>query len=390
MPLIAPSTYEPPARLWNGHLQTIIPSLFRRVTIPYVRERIETPDDDFLDVDWAFSANGNQLSVISNQLPVNSPGGSRSSVPVGGERPQQSTANGVSSVDNCSLPTDHCLVILSHGLEGSSTSTYLAGMVRHLTRNGFDCLAWHYRSCGGELNRQKRFYHIGDTGDLHHVVQYAIAKGYRTIYLVGFSAGGNVTLKYLGEHGPAPVPAGNRGAPMRYRSHGGIDIDPAIKKAVTFSVPLDLVGATKRLEQWDSLVYNYRFTRTLKRKVLQKAALMPGVFQTEAISKSRSVREFDSLFTAPMNGFRDVTDYYTRSSSLQFVPNITVPTLVINAKNDPFLSPECFPEAMARELPNVWMEFPAQGGHCGFASKTSGINGDAYWSEERAVAFLTS
>lgn len=348
MPLIAPSTYEPPTHLWNGHLQTIIPSLFRRVAVPYVRERIEIPDDDFLDLDWAYSVNSRQLPVAERT------GGS----PL--------TGNGL-------LFTDNRLVILSHGLEGSSTSTYLAGMVRHLTRSGFDCLAWHYRSCGGELNRQQRFYHIGDTGDLHHVVQYAIAKGYRTIYLVGFSAGGNVTLKYLGEHGPA---------------HGGKTIDPAIKKAVTFSVPLDLIGATKRLEQWDSLVYNYRFNRTLKRKVLQKAALMPGVFQTEAVSKSRSVREFDALFTAPMNGFRNVTDYYTRSSSLQFVPNIAVPTLIINAKNDPFLSPECFPEAMARELPNVWMEFPAQGGHCGFVSKTSGINGGAYWSEERAAAFL--
>lgn len=349
MPLIAPSTYEPPARLWNGHLQTIIPSLFRKVTVPYVRERIETPDDDFLDLDWAFSVNSEQLTANR----------------------EQPAANSDSSTDSCSLLTDNCLVILSHGLEGSSTSTYLAGMVQHLTRSGFDCLAWHARSCSGEMNRQQRFYHIGDTGDLHHVVQHAVTKGYQTIYLMGFSAGGNVTLKYLGENGGR--------------------VDPAVKKAVTFSVPLDLIGSTRRLERWDSLVYNYRFNRTLKRKVLQKALAMPGVFQTEAISKSRSVREFDALFTAPMNGFRDVTDYYTRSSSLQFVPGITVPTLIVNAKNDPFLSPECFPEAMARELPNVWMEFPDHGGHCGFASKISGINrGRAYWSEERAVAFLTS
>ena len=344
MPLIAPSTYEPPARLWNGHLQTIIPSLFRKVAVTYVRERIDTPDDDFLDLDWSAS--------VSNEQPTANSEGASPPVTAG-----------------CSLPTAHCLVILSHGLEGSSTSTYLAGMVRHLTRSGFDCLAWHARSCSGEMNRQQRFYHIGDTDDLHHVIQHALTKGYQTVYLMGFSAGGNVTLKYLGER------SGN--------------IDPAIKKAVTFSVPLDLIGSTRRLERWDSLVYNYRFNRTLKRKVLQKAALMPGVFETGPVSKSRSVREFDSLFTAPMNGFRDVTDYYTRSSSLQFVPNIAIPTLIVNAKNDPFLSPECFPEAMARELPNVWMEFPEQGGHCGFASKASGINGGSYWSEERAVAFLT-
>ena len=341
MPLIAPSSYEPPTRLWNGHLQTIIPSLFRKVPVAYVRERIETPDDDFLDLDFA---------VASKQSPVNS----------------SSTEK---SADNWSLITDNCLIILSHGLEGSSTSPYLAGMVRFLTGQGFNCVAWHYRSCSGEMNRQQRFYHVGETGDLDFVVQHALTKGYQTIYLMGFSAGGNVTLKYLGEKGES--------------------INPAIKKAVVFSVPMDLMGSSRRLEQWDSLVYNYRFNRTLKRKVLAKAAVMPGVFPTEAVQKTRNVREFDDTFTAPMNGFRDVTDYYTRSSSLPFIPNIAVPTLIINAKNDPFLSPECFPTALATELSNVWMEFPEQGGHCGFPSKTGGIQG-TYWSEERTLDFLSN
>ncbi|WP_018620916.1 YheT family hydrolase [Spirosoma luteum] len=331
MPLIAPSSYEPPARLWNGHLQTIIPSLFRKVSIPYVRERIDTPDDDFLDLDWAFS--NDELLMMNDEWKV----------------------------------SNSSLVILSHGLEGSSTSPYLAGMVQHLTQQGFTCLAWHYRSCSGHMNRQQRFYHVGETVDLDLVVQYALTKGYRTIYLVGFSAGGNVTLKYLGEKGAA--------------------IHDALKKAVVFSVPVDLMGSSRRLEQWDSLVYNYRFSRTLKRKVLAKAAVMPGIFPTEAIREARNVREFDNSFTAPMNGFRDVADYYTRSSSLPFIQSIAIPTLIINAKNDPFLSPECFPEALARELPNVWMEFPAKGGHCGFPSRTGGIQG-TYWSEERAVTFF--
>ena len=330
MPLIAPSNYEPPTRLWNGHLQTIIPSLFRKVAVSYVRERIETPDDDFLDLDWAYSKD--ELADVERHSSL---------------KP---------------------LVILSHGLEGSSASPYLAGMVRYLTQKGFDCLAWHCRSCSGEMNRQKRFYHIGETSDLHIVSQYALSKGYSTIYLMGFSAGGNVTLKYVGEQGKS--------------------IHPAIKKTIVFSVPLDLMGSARRLEQWDSLVYNYRFNRTLKRKVMQKATTMPGIFPTDAVRKARSIREFDNLFTAPMNGFRDVTDYYTRSSSLQFIPAIAIPTLIVNAKNDPFLSPECFPGALARELPNVWMEFPEHGGHCGFPSKQGGIQG-TYWSEERAVAFLT-
>ncbi|AUD05695.1 YheT family hydrolase [Spirosoma pollinicola] len=322
MPLIAPSSYMPPARLWNGHLQTIIPSLFRRVSSNYVRDRIDTPDDDFLDLDWSRATEKNDT-----------------------------------------------LIILTHGLEGSSTSSYLAGMVNHLTKNGFDCLAWHFRSCSGEMNRQKRFYHIGETSDLHFVVQHALSKGYQTIYLMGFSAGGNVTLKYIGENGTT--------------------LHPAIKKAVVFSVPVHLMGSARRLEQWDSLVYNYRFNRTLKRKILQKAAVMPGVFPTEALSNVRSIREFDNLFTAPMNGFRDVTDYYTRSSALQFIPDIAIPTLLVNAKNDPFLSPECFPTELGRELANVWMEFPEQGGHCGFPPHTGKIQG-TYWSEERALQFFVN
>ena len=345
MPLIAPSSYEPPTRLWNGHLQTIIPSLFRKVTVSYVRERIETPDDDFLDLDWSEGVRAEGIGQ--------------------GARGTEMTS--LTPYPTSSAPHPTPLVILSHGLEGSSTSQYLAGMVRYLTENGFDCLAWHYRSCSGELNRQQRFYHIGETSDLHIVIQHALSKGYSTICLMGFSAGGNVTLKYLGEQAKA--------------------IDSAIKKAIVFSVPVDLMGSARRLEQWDSLVYNYRFSRTLKRKVLQKAAAMPGVFPTVAVRKARSIREFDDLFTAPMNGFQNVTDYYTRSSSLQFIPRITVPTLIVNARNDPFLSPECFPSALARELPNVWMEFPEEGGHCGFPSKNGGIQG-TYWSEERAVAFL--
>jgi hypothetical protein len=344
MPLIAKSSYQPPTHLWNGHLQTIIPSLFRKVTVPYVRERIDTPDNDFLDLDWA---------------PAQSAAGQR----------QQATKTAGTPTPSLQSPGSKPLVILSHGLEGSSTSSYLAGMVRHLTHNGFDCLAWHYRSCSGELNRQQRFYHIGETGDLQLVITYALTKRYQTIHLMGFSAGGNVTLKYLGEQGE--------------------NLSPTVKRAVVFSVPLDLMGSAGRLEQWDSLIYNYRFNRTLKRKVLQKAVAMPGVFPTSTISKVRSIREFDDLFTAPQNGFRDVTDYYTQSSSLQFIPTIAIPTLIVNAKNDPFLSPECFPYKLAEELPNVWMEFPAQGGHCGFPARENGINGGAYWSEQRAVEFLT-
>ena len=334
MPLIAPSSYQAPAYLTNAHLQTILPSVLRRVTVPYLRERITTPDDDFLNLDWATAT------------------GART-----GPRP---------------------LVILSHGLEGDSHRPYLAGMVKHLTASGFDCLAWNYRSCGGEMNRQARFYHIGETGDFDFVINHALGKGYQTLHLLGFSAGGSMTLKYLGEQGA---------------THRGAGLHPAIQRAVTFSVPLNIMSSAQRLEAWDSMVYNRRFSRSLTRKVLAKAALMPDKFNTDQLSRVRTVREFDQLFTAPMHGFRNVDDYYAQSSALPFLPHITIPTLIVNAKNDPFLAPDCFPEQLARELPNVYMEFPEAGGHCGFppgGAFSDALRYGTYWSEERAVAFLTA
>ena len=343
MPLIASSTYRPPAYLRGGHLQTIIPSLLRKVSVHYVRERIDTPDGDFLDLDF---------SIISNQLTGNN------------ERESLHT-------DNCSLITAHCkLVILSHGLEGDSSRPYLAGTVRHLNENGFDCLAWNFRSCSGEMNRQARLYHVGETGDLHHVIRHAVQRGYETICLLGFSMGGNITLKYLGEQGRAGT------------------LPPAIKRAVAFSVPLDVTTSATRLEAWDSMVYNRRFQRSLKAKMQQKTAVLPPELVASDWRNVRTIRQFDELITGPLHGYSGADDYYTKNSSLPFLPDITIPTLVVNAKNDPFLSPECFPETLARELTHVWMEFPAAGGHCGFMDRRGGLNG-TYWSEKRAVQFLT-
>lgn len=328
MPLITQSTYRPPAYLWNGHLQTVIPSVFRKIPVAYWRERITTPDDDFLDVDWCLVA------------------------------PESS--------DDSSIKRP--LVILSHGLEGDSTRQYLAGMVRHLTGHGFDCLAWNYRSCSGEMNRLGRFYHIGETGDLAAVVQHALSKGYTDIDLVGFSAGGNITLKYLGEHNLWP----------------GVS---AIRRGVAISVPLDLMTTADRLEQWDSMPYNIRFQRTLKEKIRQKASLLPEAIRAVDMSRITSLRQFDDLITAPLHGFGNVENYYRVNSSLPFLSKITVPTLVLNARNDPFLSPECLPSALAKELSLVWMEFPEQGGHCGFTS-AKGLQAPTY-AEERALTFLT-
>ncbi|GAA4452020.1 alpha/beta fold hydrolase [Nibrella saemangeumensis] len=340
MPLIEPSSYRPPARLWNGHLQTIVPSLFRRVTVNYLRERLETPDDDFLDLDWAFALVGSRQLAVAPVPTANRP-----------------------------LPTKDCpLVILSHGLEGDSSRPYVAGMVRHLTQHGFDCLAWNFRSCSGEMNRQLRFYHSGATDDLNYVVQFAIGKGYKNISLIGYSLGGNLTLKYIGERGHA--------------------LPGEVKKAVAFSVPLDLAASSVMIDRGFSRVYLRRFLRHLQAKVVGKEKLFPEKISSKDYRRVRTFADFDDRYTAPLHGFRNAQDYYQQNSSIRFLRGIAIPTLIINAKNDPLLAPECYPENLARELPNVYMEFPEQGGHCGFPSSDP-VNG-VYWSEQRALAFLTS
>lgn len=331
MPLIAPSSYRPPARLWNGHLQTIVPSLFRKVSVSYTRERIDTPDDDFLDLDWAYAT-----GVYSKKR----------------------------STHHSTQVTP--LVILSHGLEGNSTGQYVTGMVRYLTQNGFDCLAWNFRSCSGEINRQLRFYHSGATDDLDFVVKYAIRKGYTDIALIGYSLGGNLTLKYVGERSDAlPV---------------------EVKKAIAFSAPIDLAASTKMVDKGFSRIYLRRFLQRLREKVVAKEKLYPERVSSKHYRRIRTFADFDDRYTAPLHGFRDAQDYYAQNSAIRFLHTIRIPTLLINAKNDPMLAPECFPEALARELPNVFMEFPEQGGHCGFPSGAD-IQG-TYWSEERALAFL--
>jgi predicted alpha/beta-fold hydrolase len=341
MPLIDPSDYRPPRWLRGAHAQTIYPALFRKVAgVAYTRERLTLPDGDFLDLDWARPSS--QFTVHSSQQMQN-----QGSQPV-----------------NCELPTVNCeLAILSHGLEGDSTRQYILGMVRLLTHHGFDCLAWNYRSCSGEMNLTQRFYHSGATDDLHTVVQHARTKGYRRIFLIGFSLGGNLTLKYLGEQGAGA----------------------GIERAVVFSVPLHLSSSSYRIEQGGSRVYSRRFNRTLKRKIQEKAARMPEHVSAANLKKVRTLRDFDDLYTSQLHGFRDAEEYYERNSSIHFVGRIAVPTLIVNARNDPFLSADCFPFQKMNALESVWFEAPAEGGHCGFYP--ADYDG-TLWSERRALGFF--
>lgn len=308
--------YTPPFFLFNGHLETIYPALLRKVALPpYQRERILTPDQDFLDLDW-----------IKN----------------GSEK----------------------LLIISHGLEGNSNRAYIKGMAKAGIEMRCDILAWNYRGCSDEMNRQLRFYHSGATDDLGLIVNHALTNfHYKEIFLVGFSLGGNLTLKYLGENNALPE---------------------TIKKAVVFSVPLDLQSSCIKISRSENWIYSRRFLRSLKEKVIRKASLIKDL-DIKGINKIATLMEFDDHFTAPLHGFRNAEDYYHRCSSIHFVRQIRIPTLIVNALNDPFLSPECHPQSLLHDHPSVQLESPVRGGHVGFVEFN---NKGLYWSDQRAIFFL--
>ena len=188
---------------------------------------------------------------------------------------------------------------------------------------------------------------------------------YRVLALIGFSLGGNVTLKYLGERGEA--------------------VSPLIVGAVAFSVPCDLASGAREMAKRRNRIYMSRFIRLLHEKIRAKMALMPGKITDDGYDQVKTFYDFDDRYTAPLHGFKDAEDYYRRSSSKQFLPAVMVPTLVVSAKNDPFLGPECYPVTEASGHPKVHLEMPSWGGHVGFVSFNEA---GEYWSETRAASFL--
>lgn len=251
------------------------------------------------------------------------------------------------------------LVILSHGLEGSMQAVYIRGLARVAARAGWDVLAWNYRGCGGTPNRLPRSYHSGESGDLRAVIEYA-APAYEALALVGFSLGGNLTLKYLGESAP----------------------HPAVRAAVAVSAPVDLASSADALDDRPAnRLYQRRFLRSLLAKAQAKARRFPGgVGRLDGI---RTIREFDERFTAPLHGFRDAADYYARASARPHLAAIGVPTLLLNALDDPLLAPPSFPHALAVATPFLHLETPGHGGHVGF------LNGRLRrWHEPRVLGFL--
>jgi uncharacterized protein len=320
MPLIKKSNYKPPFLLQHAHLQTIYPSLFRKFDVNfYQRERINTPDDDFLDLDWSR---------------------------IGSKK----------------------LAIISHGLEGNSHRSYAVGMVKALNQNGWDALAWNFRGCSGEINRQLRFYHSGAVEDLECVIQHVLkTRNYKTISLIGFSMGGNLSLVYLGKNSR--------------------NIPSILKKAVVFSVPCDLKASSEKIAKPTNKIYMQRFLRKLHDKVKRKKSLFPNQIDDDHFDQIKNFKDFDDRYTAPIHGFENAEDYWQKCNSKQFIPKIKIPTLIMNAQNDPFLSPECFPYNEVLQTEYVFLEIPKSGGHVGFVQ----FNKEKiYWSEKRAIDFLNN
>lgn len=307
--------YVPPPWLRNGHVQSVFPTLFRRVEgVAYRRERLELADGDFLDLDWANEG------------------------------------------------AEHVAVV-AHGLEGSADRAYVRGMTRALARRGWAVCAWNLRGCSGEPNRLLRAYHSGASDDLDAVVRHVLARGSEAVAVVGFSLGGNVTLKWLGEAGEST--------------------DPRLVGGVGVSVPVDLGSSSVVMEGWSRRVYMRRFLRTLAAKAEEKAGRFPKAPAPEGVRTMRTFREFDGHFTAPVHGFESAEDYWARASSKPLLPAIRVPTLLLNALDDPFLAPACYPRAEAEANPRLTLLTPRYGGHVGFMAP-----GDEYWSETVAARFL--
>ncbi len=317
MPVIDETTYNAPYFFARSHLGTLIPNLLRFTSgVNYDRQRISTPDGDFLDLDW--SKEGNKR-----------------------------------------------LIILSHGLESSSRATYIVGMVKYFNKRSYDTLSWNFRSCSGEMNLTVPFYHPGQTGDLQLVIDEGRKAGYEEIYLVGFSLGGALTLRYLGEKGN--------------------DLQPEVKRAVVFSAPTDLGATAKHLGEGSGLVYGKGFLFKYRRKMALKEKTMPGKYDMELWSDIKCMEDFDDAFCTQWYGFKDRFDFYAAISSKNLLEEVAVPTLIVNAMNDPFLPANAYPFAEASKAENVYLEVPEMGGHVGFMTFSwKGI----YWSETRTEDFL--
>jgi uncharacterized protein len=317
-------TYRPAWWVPGPHAQTLWSRFLRRLPrLPLRRQRIDTPDGDFLDL-----------------LHMDAPAG----------RPR---------------------LLLLHGLEGTPASHYVSGLFDSARQRGWGATLMLFRGCGGELNRAPRFYHSGETGDLRLVLDHLRQLHTGQLVIAGVSLGGNVMLKWLGEEG-------DRAAAQ-------------VSAAAAISVPYDLERGARHLQQGFARVYDRHFLRSLRRKALSKLARHPGAYDQAAVMAARTLVEFDDAVTAPLHGFRDASDYYQQSSSLHYLHAIRVPTLLLSARDDPFLPVEVLDDVRhaARDNDHLTLEFVQAGGHVGFVGGRLPWRPD-YYAERRAIGFLSA
>ena len=309
--------YSAPWWAANRHVQTLWGKLLRApAQIPTRHERWTTPDDDFVDL--------HRLDAPS-------------------ARPR---------------------LLILHGLEGTIRSHYLGGVLSEARRRGWGADIMLFRSCGPEPNRAARLYHSGETTDLDHVLRRLVAEHPDTpMAIAGFSLGGNVLLKWLGEQGDT-VPA-------------------AVRAACAVSVPFDLSRSADHICRGFARVYQAHFLRSLRRKAQAKMRSFPGIVDARRLERARTIRDFDDVVTARIHGFADAEDYYTRSSSIRWLERIRVPTLLLSSEDDPFLPPEVLHEveAIARRNPALQIEFSERGGHVGFVGGLPWR--PVYWADRR-------
>jgi len=309
--------FKPAWWLPGPHLQTLWPTLCRKNirNLELERERLELPDGDFVDLDW-----------------------------VGKSGP---------------------IVIILHGLEGSVHSPYAQGMLHAIVGQGWRGLFIHFRGCSGEPNRLPRSYHSGETQDLAWVVQAILKREPQIpIAAVGFSLGGNVLLKWLGETGS----------------------NNPLAAAVGVSVPFELTKASKHIQRGFSKLYQWHLLRCIRRRLKEKFAYQTLVLPYKSLQNVKTLWELDDIFTAPVHGFSSVDEYYSLSSSRQYLGKICVPTLLVQSKDDPFYSQDLLPNS--HELSKqIQLELTTSGGHVGFIS--GNIPGRSeYWLEKRVPEFF--
>jgi predicted alpha/beta-fold hydrolase len=313
--------FRPAWWLPGPHLQTLGARLMRsRLRTALSRERVELEDGDFLDLDW-FTA------------------------------PKARNAD--------SRP----IVVVLHGLEGSANSGYACQVYRELSASRLQPVGLNFRGCSGEPNRLPRAYHAGETGDLAHILRWLRQREpHRPIGALGFSLGGNVLLKYLGEDGRE------------------------VDAAAAISVPFDLSAGADHIERGFSKTYRFFLVRKLQRKIRTKASILDGKIDLTRALCARTFREFDDAVIVPLHGFQDAEDYYQRSSSAQFLRSIGTPTLLIHSLDDPFLPPAAVPAGIARQNPNIRTDFSHSGGHVGFVAGRPWA--PMFWAERQAAEFL--